>query len=109
MIKLEPSYLYDNAIVGELNNHFLYDYDLLISCLTKDFMNNNSNLSFDEAVIDAYEWYEFNIHRSLCYLNQNEKPIIIKKIDDIEESLNNDNEYEENEYIKFNDEFWVVL
>lgn len=105
MLKLEPVELYDQAIIGNIENNMLYDYDLIISLLTDEYMRNNKEFCLDDAVNHALEWFDYNIIRSLCYLNENEKPIIIKKISDID-ILELD---EENEYIKFNNEFWIIV
>jgi len=105
MIKLEPSSIYDNAIIGTLDNSILYDYDKIIYALTSDFMINDRNLLYDDALMDALEWYDYNISRSLDYIQTNNKPIILKKAYEDETLFDGD----ENEFIKFNNEFWIIM
>ena len=103
MIKLEPTSLYDNAIIGTLDNNILYEYEKIIHSLVCDFMTNDKSLLYEDALINALEWYDYNILRSLDYIQINNKPIILKRADE------NFFDEDESEFIKFNGEFWIIM
>ena len=60
---------YDDAAIGYTDDgRVVYDYDLLVECLMKE----------DMSEIDAIEWVEYNILRSIPYCGE-QAPIVIHR------------------------------
>lgn len=63
---------YDEAFVGlTMDDRAVYDYDKMIECLMTE-----DNMTYEEAA----EFIDYNSLRSLDYLNDERKPIIIRKV-----------------------------
>lgn len=71
-IMFEPQYLFNKAIVGVTHDGLLvYSEDKIIEAFIKDGM----------AEEEAVEFYEYNTVRSLPYVPQEKRPIIIRTIE----------------------------
>ena len=71
---------YDNAIVGlSTEGRVIYDYDLMVKELT-----DNTALTEDEAI----QYLEYNTIRTLPYIEEQVRPIILHNSNIIEEIKN---------------------
>ena len=71
---------YDNSIVGITDDgHIIYDYDKMV----KEFMSEN-NVTMQEAI----EFIEYNTIRTLPYIEESVRPIIVFNSTDIKEIKN---------------------
>ena len=71
---------YDNAIVGLSDDgRVIYDYDLMIKELT-----NDTALTEDEAI----QYIDYNTHRTLRYIEEHVRPIILYDSNIIKEIKN---------------------
>ena len=74
---------YDNAIVGlSEDGRVIYDYDLMVKELT-----NNTALTEDEAI----QYIDYNTIRTLPYIEEKVRPIILYNSNIIKE-INNDSD-----------------
>ena len=68
---------YDNSIVGITDDgHIIYDYDKMV----KEFMSEN-NVTMEEAI----EFVEYNTIRTLLYIEETVRPIIMFNAEIIKE------------------------
>ena len=70
---------YDNAIIGITDSHVVYDFDLMI----KEYMNEHQ-----VTEIEACEYLEYNVIRTLPYIEESVRPVIMfhsKTIEGIKE------------------------
>lgn len=65
---LEPQACFNVAIVDVEDQRLVYDYDLIVNALM-DY--------YDWTYIDAVEWMEYNVKRSLPYMGEY-APIIVE-------------------------------
>lgn len=75
--------IYKNAIVGVTQDkcHIVYSYDKLIENLVNVYMKESCDEDRD-YVFEAMEWVDYNIIRSIPYLPENYRPIVIIMIED---------------------------
>lgn len=74
--------LYKKAIVGVTEDkcHIVYSYNKMVESLADSYMKE----SYDENrdyVTEAMEWIDYNTIRSIPYLPENYKPIIIYDVE----------------------------
>ena len=81
---------FDNSIIGiTAAGNIVYDYDRMAEEFVQDEIESSidfRNLSDDEQYSEAYEWIDYNTIRTIPYMNDAAKPIIIME--------NHDDEYE---------------
>lgn len=79
IIILEPQEEFNSGIVGITIDgcHLIYDYKKLVIGLAEKYHDEDSEEGFDECILSASEWVEFNTIRSLPYMNSEYRPIII--------------------------------
>lgn len=78
-ITFEDWEVFSKGIIGtDVNNtRVVYSYDKLVNALSEDYMKQDSNLSNEEAVTMAMEWLDYNTIRSLPYIEETYRPIIV--------------------------------
>lgn len=72
--------LYYPAIVSRAGGRFTYDYDKLVDCFARSFMDPQNLIDYDHGIVDddvesawyeaksdAIEWIDYNVVRSLPY------------------------------------------
>ena len=76
--------IYKNAIVGVTEDkcHVVYSYDKIVESLADSFMKESYDENRDYAT-EAMEWIDYNTIRSIPYLPENYRPIIIYNVEDL--------------------------
>ena len=88
VIILEPQEEFNDGIIGisEDKCHLIYSYQKLTENIAKkyesDFYKNNPNNIkqpelYDDFLQEACEWVDYNTIRSIPYMNEKFRPIII--------------------------------
>lgn len=98
MIYLEPREDFEEAILFENNNKVYYDFNTLVSCLEKDYIDAGE----EDPTEQALTWLSYNIIPSLPYLGEN-APMIVRE-------FNSDEFYdEETKFILINDRMLELM
>lgn len=71
--------VFSKGIIGvnEEVTRVVYGYDKLVNALAEDYMKQDSNLLQDDAITMAIEWLDYNTLRSLPYIEEEHRPIIV--------------------------------
>lgn len=74
--------IYKNAIVGVTEDkcHVVYSYDKMVESLADSYMEDSYDENRDYAT-EAIEWIDHNTIRSILYLPENYRPIIIYNVE----------------------------
>jgi len=80
---------YDNAIIGAShdvngNIHVVYDYSKMIDSLVVQYKNdkNNAKMPLEELVRMAVDYYCYNTERTLPYIEEDKRPIVVSLVHD---------------------------
>lgn len=81
-IFLEPQEEFNEGIIGVTEDkcHLVYSYDKLIEGIaSKEFKEKerSDERTFEDFLQEASEWVDYNTIRSLPYMNEKYRPIII--------------------------------
>lgn len=81
-IILEPQKDFNKGIIGVTEDkcHLVYDFQKLVAGMAgENFMNksNDDERTFEDFLQEASEWVDYNTIRSLPYMNEKYRPIII--------------------------------
>ena len=82
IIILEPQKDFNKGIIGVTEDkcHLVYDFQKLVAGMAgESFMNksNDDERTFEDFLQEASEWVDYNTIRSLPYMNEKYRPIII--------------------------------
>lgn len=81
IIILEPQKDFNKGIIGVTEDkcHLVYDFQKLVAGMAgENFMNkSNDERTFEDFLEEASEWVDYNTIRSLPYMNEKYRPIII--------------------------------
>lgn len=70
---------FSSAIVGEIEGHVVYSYDLMVEYLTKQYMEEG--MTEEEAETEALEWIDYNTIRAIPYMrSEGREPYIMHTI-----------------------------
>lgn len=76
--------IYKNAIVGVTEDkcHVVYSYNKMVESLADSYMRDSYDKNRDYAT-EAMEWIDYNVTRSIPYLSENYRPIIIYDVEEL--------------------------
>ena len=82
IIILEPQKDFNKGIIGVTEDkcHLVYDFQKLVAGMAGENFTNKSNddeRTFEDFLEEASEWVDYNTIRSLPYMNEKYRPIII--------------------------------
>lgn len=67
---------FSSAIVGEIEGHVVYSYDLMVEHLAEQY--KDEGLSEEEAETEAREWIDYNTVRAIPYMkSEGREPYIM--------------------------------
>ena len=74
--------IYKDAIVGVTEDkcHIVYSYNKMVESLVDSYMKESYDKNRDYAT-KAMQWIDYNTIRSIPYLSENYKPIIIYNVE----------------------------
>ena len=84
-IILEDWEVFSKGIIGvdEGGTRIVYGYYKLADALSKDYMEQDENLTQEDAMTMAFEWLDYNTLRSLAYLPAEYRPIIVYEVEQL--------------------------
>lgn len=72
-----PSFV--EAIIGEVEGHVVYSYDIMVQSLAKSYMKEG--MTEEEAETEAMEWISYNTIRAIPYMkSEGKEPYILYPI-----------------------------
>ncbi len=76
--------VFSKGIIGtnEDATRVVYGYHKLVNALKEDYMKQDESLSEADAELMAIEWIDYNTLRSLPYIEEEHRPIIIFEIEE---------------------------
>ena len=83
-IILEPQEDYNCGLIGVTEDkcHLIYSYSKLTEGMAqKEFENSAGEMTLDECLQEACEWVDYNTIRSLPYMDEDHRPIMIYEFD----------------------------
>ena len=79
-IILEPQEDYNCGLIGVTEDkcHMIYSYSKLTEGMAqKEFESNTEGKTLEECLQEACEWVDYNTIRSLPYMDEDHRPIMI--------------------------------
>ena len=77
--------VFSKGIIGvnEDATRVVYGYNKLVNALKEDYMQQDESLSEADAELMAVEWMDYNTLRSLPYIEEEHRPIIVYEVEQL--------------------------